>query len=280
MTPAGERFHGETLRRFSRRKAEEKGSGEEKGSERRKGVRTLFRSVPGCLVAWMPRPKRADEAGAIYHALNRGNARATIFHKDADYEAFERILAEGLDQYPARLICYQLMPNHWHLVVQPTEDGGMSNFLRWVTATHTMRYHAHYHTSGEGHVYQGRFKSFPIQDDDHFFVVCRYVERNALRAKLVDRAEQWRWGSLWRWLQRVEPRPKLLSPWPLARLPGWVKRVNEALSEKELAAVRWSIKRGSPFGEETWVEAIARRLDLESTLRPRGRPRKEAKKES
>ena len=228
----------------------------------------------------MPRPKRADQANSIYHALNRGNARATIFRKDADYEAFERILAEGLEQYPIRLICYQLMPNHWHLVVQPTQDGGMSNFLRWVTATHTMRYHAHYHTSGEGHVYQGRFKSFPIQDDDHFLVVCRYVERNALRAKLVGRAEDWRWGSLGRWLERPERNPKLLSPWPIARSTGWARQINEPLSDKELAAVRWSVKRGSPFVEENWVESIARHQGLESTLRPRGRPHKKPNNES
>jgi putative transposase len=228
----------------------------------------------------MPRTKRADEAGAICHALNRGNARQVIFRKEADYDAFERILAEGLERYPAELLSYQLMPNHWHMVVRPTEDGGMSNLLRWVAGTHTMRYHTHYHTSGEGHVYQGRFKSFPVQDDDHFFVVCRYVERNALRAGLVKRAEDWRWGSLWRWLQEPEPAPCLLAPWPLPRLRGWVRRVNEPLSKKELEAVRWSVKRGSPFGMETWVESIARRLDLESTLRPRGRPRKAPVKES
>jgi len=146
----------------------------------------------------MPRTKRADEAGEIYHALNRGNARSTIFHKDEDYEAFERILGEGLERYPCKILSYQLMPNHWHFILQPTEDGGMSRFLGWASLTHTMRYHAHYHSSGEGHVYQGRFKSFPVQDDDHFFVVCRYVERNALRAGLVDRAEDWRWGSLYR----------------------------------------------------------------------------------
>ena len=108
----------------------------------------------------MPRPPRADEAGGLYHALNRGNSRATIFHKDEDFAAFERILAEGLGRYEVQLFSFQLMPNHWHLVLRPERDGQMSQFLRWVTATHTMRYHAHYHTSGEGHVYQGRFKSF------------------------------------------------------------------------------------------------------------------------
>ncbi len=87
----------------------------------------------------MPRPKRADKAGAIYHALNRGNARSTIFHKDGDYEAFERILAEGLQRYAVELLAYQLMPNHWHMVLKPTRDGQMSQLLCWVTGTHTLR---------------------------------------------------------------------------------------------------------------------------------------------
>ena len=228
----------------------------------------------------MGRPKRADEADGIYHALNRGNARAEIFHKPEDYDAFERILAEGLERYPCRILAYQLMPNHWHLVLRPTQHGGMSNFLRWVSLTHTMRLHAHYDTAGDGHIYQGRFKSFPVQDDDHFLVVCRYVERNALRAGLVDRAEDWKWGSLHRWISQHDAAPKLLSPWPVARLPKWQERVNTPLSENELSSVRWSVKRGSPFGGETWVESIARRLDLETTLRPRGRPRKSTNKES
>ena len=187
--------------------------------------------------------------------------------------AFERILHEGLEIHQIELYSYQLMTNHYHLVLRPLIDGEMSRFMGWIGGTHTMRYHAHYHTSGLGHVYQQRYKSFPIQDDYHFFVVCRYVERNALRANLVDRAENWRWGSLWRWRQQPEPDPKLLSPWPLPRLPNWVERVNEPLSKKELDAVRLAANRGRPLGDEAWVESIARRLNLESTMRPRGRPR-------
>lgn len=108
----------------------------------------------------MPRPKRADEAYCLYDALNRGNAKSDIFKKDADFHAFERILAEGLERYPCQILAYQLMSNHWHFVLRPTEDGGMSNFLRWVTLTHTQRYHAHYGTSGEGHVYKVASKAF------------------------------------------------------------------------------------------------------------------------
>lgn len=221
----------------------------------------------------MARHQRADEGGGIYHALNRGNARADIFHKAEDFEAFERIVSEGLKRYEVDLFAYQLMPNHWHLVLRPTQDRGMSNLLRWVAGTHTMRYHAHYHSSGEGHIYQGRFKSFPVQDDDHFLVVCRYVERNALRANLVERAQDWRWGSLWRWLQKSEPEPHLLSPWPIPRSPKWADRVNAPLSEAELNAVRHCVKRSCPLGDEQWMESTAQRLGLESTLRPRGRPR-------
>ncbi len=147
----------------------------------------------------MGRPKRAADGGLIYHVLNRANARMTIFEKPEDYEAFERILQEAVDRTQMRLLSYCVMPNHWHLVVWPCEDRQLSQFTGWLTLTHTQRWHAHRHSAGSGHVYQGRFKSFPIQDDDHFYIVCRYVERNALRARLVKRAEDWRWCSLYRW---------------------------------------------------------------------------------
>ena len=220
----------------------------------------------------MPRPKRADEAGAVYHALNRGNAKRKIFKKAKDYEAFERTLAEGLGRYDVDLFSYTLMPSHWHFVLRPNRDGQMGRFLRWISATHTQRFHAHYHSAGEGHLYQGPYKSFPVQDDAHFIALCRYVERNPLRASLVVRAEDWKHGSLYRWHNRLS-EPSLLSPWPIARPPGWLKRVNVALSGKELEAIRQCVQRGRPFGEECWIEETADRLNLWSTLRPRGRPR-------
>ena len=151
----------------------------------------------------------------------------------------------------------------------------MGRLLRWVTATHTQRYHAHYRTSSEGHLYQARFKSFPVADDDHFLVVCRYVDRNPLRAGLLERAEDWQYGSLWRWTQKPEPTPKLLSPWPVARTPNWIERVNQRLSEKELEALRVCIQRGRPYGDDAWTAEVAARTGLGYTLRPRGRPRKQ-----
>jgi REP element-mobilizing transposase RayT len=131
--------------------------------------------------------------------LNRANARLPLFQKDGDYAAFEQVLTEARQLYDVPVLAYCLMPNHWHLVLWPRADRDLSRFVGWLTLTHTQRWHAHYHTVGCGHAYQGRFKSFPVQEDDYFLTVCRYVERNALRAGLVPRAEAWRWGSLWRW---------------------------------------------------------------------------------
>lgn len=198
----------------------------------------------------------------------------TIFETDEDYAAFERILSEAVERFEIRLLSYCVMPNHWHLVVHPSEDGQLSRFTGWLTLTHTQRWHAHRKSTGSGHVYQGRFKSFPIQEDEHFYTVCRYVERNALTAKLVKRAEDWRWGSLYHWNQgTTEPQP-LLAPWPQRRKPGWLEHVNQCLTDREEQALTRSIQRGTPFGDKEWTENTVQQLDLESTLKPRGRPRK------
>ena len=197
-----------------------------------------------------------------------------ISEMDGDYEAFERVLAEAVERTETRLLAYCVLRNHWHLVVWPREDGELSRFTGWLTLTDTQRWHAHRRNAGSGHVYQGRFKSFPVQDDEHFYTVCRYVERNALRANLVASAEDWRWGSLYRWKYGTAKEKALLAAWPLSRRPGWVDHVNASQSEAELAALRHSVKRGCPYGDDSWCDRMVRRLGLESTLRPHGRPKK------
>jgi putative transposase len=220
----------------------------------------------------MGRPHRAAQGGFVYHVLNRANARMTVFEENGDYEAFENVLAEAVERTATRLLAYCLLPNHWHLLVWPRNDGELSKFVGWLSLTHTQRWHAHRHSTGSGHVYQGRFKSFPVQEDEHFYTVARYIERNALRAGLVRRAEQWRWGSLYRWLRGSAADKALLAAWPLPRKADWVAHVNAAQTEAELQAVLRSIVRGSPLGDGSWSERTARRLGLESTLRPQGRP--------
>ena len=170
-----------------------------------------------------------------------------------------------------RLLAYCVLSNHWHLVVWPFQDGDLSEYLRWLTVTHTQRWHAHYHTAGTGALYQGRFKSFPVQEDEHLLAVCRYVERNPLRANLVPQAETWRWGSLW---HRVHgTADSFLDPWPMSIPAGWLEHINAPQSELELESLRRCVVRGSPFGEAGWRMAAAEKLGLLSTLKPRGRPR-------
>ena len=131
------------------------------------------------------RPQRASAGGWIDHVLNRANAQSPIFETPEDFEAFERVLAEAVERTGIRLLAYCVLGNHWPLVVWPREDGELSRFVGWLTRTHTQRWHANRKSAGLGHLYQGRFKSFPIQEDEHLLTVCRDVERNALRANLV-----------------------------------------------------------------------------------------------
>ena len=221
----------------------------------------------------MARPLRNAPGGHVYHVLNRANARLTIFEKDADYLAFERILSDVQDRVPMRILAWCLMPNHWHLILWPKQDGSLSDYIRLVTLTHVQRWHAHHATAGTGHLYQGRFKSFVAQKDAHFLTVCRYVEGNALRANLVQRAEEWRWCSLWRIHHSKTDEPPRVEPWPVPRPCDWTGYVNQPQTAAEIEAVRRSVQRSAPYGEARWVRHTAERLGLESALRPRGRPR-------
>lgn len=224
----------------------------------------------------MPRTVRVAPAGMIFHVLNRANARARIFEKDLDYEAFRHIIGETAKLFPVEIFAYSLMPTHWHMVLRPTRDGDLGNFVQRLTTTHVRRWHLHRNSVGSGHLYQGTYKSFPIQDDEHFLTVCRYVEQNPLRAGLVQRAEDWHWSSL---RASVTGTAKLsdvvLSEWPVPKPTDWVSFVNDALTTKELEELRLSAQRGRPFGSESWKTGTASQLGLESTMHGRGRPRKE-----
>src|SRR5271170_5300777 len=170
----------------------------------------------------MARRLRCADAGYVYHILNRAVGRATLFLKPADYAAFEKTLCQAWERLAMPLLSYLIMPNHWHLVVWPRQDGLLSTYAQWLTVTHVRRWHAHRHSEGTGPVYQGRFKSFPIQEDGHFLTVCRYVERNAVRAKLVKSAEEWAWCSLAKRVGREQAKWLLpLRKWPVRVPSDW-----------------------------------------------------------
>ena len=220
----------------------------------------------------MPRRKRRSQGGYVYHVLNRSVRRATLFAHERDYQAFQLVMEEARRIVPIRLLSYCLMPNHWHLALWPREDDELSGYMHWLTLTHTQRWHALHGTSGTGPIYQGRFKSFPVEEDEHFYSVCRYVERNPLRAALVEKAQNWKWSSLWS--RTNDCYSVSLDRWPLPLNAGWCEYVNQIVTEAELAAIRESVQRGKPYGSEAWCERTAKLFGLESTLHRRGRPSK------
>lgn len=198
-----------------------------------------------------------------------------IFEGGKDYEAFETVLEETWAICPMRICAYCLMPNHWHLVLWPEHDGALATFMHRLTTTHAARWQAFRQKTGTGHLYQARYKSFPVGDEHYFYTVIRYVERNALRANLVTRAEDWKWSSLWRRVHGNKAQTFFLSEWPEPEPSDWISFVNEPLTGDKLSEVRTCVQRGRPYGEVEWVQQTASALGLEHTLRSRGRPRRE-----
>jgi putative transposase len=222
----------------------------------------------------MPRAARNTPGGQVYHILNRSVGRLHLFTKDADFEVFQRVMVEAHQRHPIRILSYCVLSNHWHFVVWPEADGQVTAFFRWLAHTHAMRWRVAHRTVGYGPLYQGRFKSFPVQSDDHLLTVLRYVERNAVGAGRVTRAQDWRWSSLWGRKHGDDALKGILSPWPVERPVDWIARVNAPLSAKELRQLRVSLERGRPFGADEWVKRTASEQRLEHTVRPEGRPPK------
>ena len=219
----------------------------------------------------MPRIRRVFPPGIAQHVINRGNNRRTIFRKDGDYRAFLRLMAEAQQRHPIELLEYCVMPTHFHFVFWPQTEDAIPAYMTWLMNAHVRQYHQHYETCGHGHIYQGRYKNFPIQTDRHLLTVLRYVGANPLRALLVGRAENWKWSSLSAATSIARPE---LADSPVTRPRPWLPLVNSNLDEKTLQRIRRSVRRGAPFGDDTWTVRFAETHGLEFTLRSCGRPRK------
>jgi putative transposase len=227
----------------------------------------------------MARKPRKTPGGVVYHVLNRAAGRFKFCRSAKDFDAFHRVLLEAHERHPIRILSYCVMSNHWHFVVWPRREGEVTAFFRWLAHTHAMRWRVAHATVGYGHLYQGRFKSFPVQQDGHLSTVCRYVERNPLTAGAVKRAEDWRWSSLSVRDKGPEELQSILTEWPIRRRTDWVAHVNSPLTRKEIERMQISMKRGQPFGAEKWTRRTAAMLALEHTLRPEGRPKKKGSPE-
>ena len=224
----------------------------------------------------MARQPRRPIANGIYHVLNRGNCRMDIFTKPGDSQSFLELLEEVRRRYGMRILGYCLMHNHWHLVLRPRQGEDLSRFIGWVGTTHVRRWREHRGNTGEGHLYQGRFKSFLVQSNEYFLTLMRYVEGNPLRARMVERAEEWPWSSLGAATGSDQVKVQL-SPWPVDKPRDWSDRVNELVEPQTLERVRLSIARNRPYGDH-WIARVAKRHGLESTLRDPWRPKKTQEK--
>ncbi len=219
----------------------------------------------------MPRVARGLAGDHIYHVLNRGNGKQEVFHKKGDYAAFIDLMKEAKERNPVKVFAYCLMPNHFHLVMMPEKGEELSRWMQWLMTSHVRRYHRHYGSSG--HIWQGRFKSFIIQKDEHLLTVMRYVEGNPVRAALVKSANEWLWSSH---MERLsESDNDLIDDIPMELPANWGSYVDEPLTAKEMELMRESVNRQSPYGQADWRVTISQELGLESTLRPKGRPKKD-----
>lgn len=223
----------------------------------------------------MPRIIRGLADNIVYHVINRGNGRQEVFHKGKDYEAFIKLMIEAKARYSVKLYGYCLMPNHFHMAVRPEKGEELSRWMQWLMTSHVRRYHRHY--GGSGHIWQGRYKSFMIQEDNHLQMVMRYIEGNPVRAGLVASSKGWRWSSH---EETLGKRERTLTDAVPIELPGqWDRYVYEPFTEKELDRLRMSVNRQTPFGDATWQMKKCKEFELESTMKRRGRPKKDEQDE-
>jgi putative transposase len=222
----------------------------------------------------MPRLARVDIGDEIYHVLNRANGRSRIFESDQDYRLFEEILTGVVEKTSIRILAYCIMPNHWHLVLHPHRDKDLGTFMHLLTNAHTRKVRTRTKTIGYGHLYQGRYKSFLVQEDIHLLTLIKYVERNPLRATLVRSADQWKWGSAWRRLHGSPAQKALITPSPTPLPQKYLSWLNTPDTDDELTTLRTSVNKGVPFGSDTWTARMIDEYDLGTTTRGPGRPKK------
>ncbi len=218
----------------------------------------------------MPRQARNVAAGYIYHVLNRGNRKQTVFHREKDYLTFLELMKKAKEKFPIKIFAYCIMPNHYHFALMPIEIDHLSKWIHWLTTVHAGKYHHHYQTSG--HIWQDRFKNILVQNDCHLATVLKYIERNPMRSGLVKSAWNWPWSS-----SREGQREKLnnlLDERPIKLQMDWEEFVKFPIKTTELENLRKCIKQQLPYGNEKWKLEISKELGIKCFPKPRGRPKK------
>jgi putative transposase len=169
----------------------------------------------------MPRALRDFTCGRIYHILNRGVHRQTLFSTDEEFQQFQRLIGRAQTRTEMQILAYCLMRNHWHFALWPQKEGAVSAFAHWLSGTHACHFNRSHDLVGQGSVYQGRFTSVTVRDERQLLTLLRYIESNPRRAHLVERAERWPWSSL-------TPSAFIrLTASPYPRPDNWLDLVND-----------------------------------------------------
>jgi putative transposase len=180
-----------------------------------------------------PRPK--DVGGVVFHVMNRAVIGQVLFTGPADYDAFMALARRAQRRTKIRILAYCLMPNHWHFAVWVEHDAQLRAFIGWLSTVHAMHVRTWTGTRGRGAVYQDRYLAVPVEAETYYYRLIRYIERNAARAGLVDRPEEWPWGSAAA-LGGVDDIG--LAEWPVDRPSHWLDFINDEDTVTDLALIR------------------------------------------
>jgi REP-associated tyrosine transposase len=219
----------------------------------------------------MPRIARLVVPGIPHHVTQRGNRRQPTFFSDADYRLYARLLGHWCRKVGTQVWGWCLMPNHVHLILVPADEDGLRSALGEAHRRYTR--HVNLREEWCGHLWQSRFASFPM-DEGHLLACARYVELNPVRARLVDRPEQWPWSSARAHLFGQEDGLTHAAPL-LARMPDWRGLLDCGLADAERDLIRRRERTGHALGDPLFLERLANRLGRTMTPRPRGRPRRD-----
>ena len=206
----------------------------------------------------MPRRSRTGISDVVFHVLNRAVQGVTLFERSQDYTRFLEIVVATMRRAPMRLLAYTVMPNHWHLVLWPDRDQDLALLMKLLTGIHAQEWRRLKGTTGRGAVYQGRYKAIAVQQDAHFLRLCRYVERNAVRAKLVASAQDWLWTSASG--RTGGPERPALTPWPIRRPENWLDLLNTPEPPGVLNRLRSAVRAGRHYGTPSWRFRTAQQL--------------------
>jgi putative transposase len=214
----------------------------------------------------MPRIARIIAPGIPHHVTQRGNRRMQTFFCDDDYQAYIDLMAEWCDKCHVEIWAYCLMPNHTHMVALPETEDGLRRAIGEAHRLFTRR--INFREEWRGHLWQGRFASFPM-DERHLFTVARYVEMNPVRAKLVTDPVNWRWSSAAAHVSGKDDQLVKVAPL-LNIIENWNDFLLNSCTSKDLENIRRQERSGRPFGKDSFIEDLEKNLNRKLMPQKRG----------